>query len=78
MLSMLRITTSTAPHGHGSLSPGISVRPPQSMTLAVASLIGLAETVLDHVAFDHQFRATRNSPASDRAFRNFEMVDIMT
>ena len=40
-----------------SIRPGISVRPPQSITSASGALIGLSETSLDRVALDEQLVA---------------------
>ena len=40
-----------------SIRPGISVRPPQSITLALGELDRLGRDLLDRVAFDHQFMA---------------------
>ena len=71
-LSRLRITTSDSTTCTWlSIRPGISVRPPQSMTLALASLIGLAETSLIVSPSTTSSWPPRNSPASGSSISKF-------
>jgi hypothetical protein len=71
-LSMLRITTSDSTTWTWlSIRPGISVRPPQSMTSAFASWIGLAETSLIKSPSTTSSWPPRNSPAPGSSISKF-------
>ena len=77
-LSRLRITTSDSTTCTWlSIRPGISVRPPQSMTLAVCKLDRFGRDFPDRVAFDDQFVAAAQFPGLGiEHFEILEMVDI--